>query len=314
MRTIYVTVESSKTDFISGLTDRNFKVSENKVDMPIERFLTGEPASIGILFDITASMLIAEKKDNNDAVAGIYEAVRAQPAGNEYFLIGFNRTINTLTDWTTKAENIETGLKGLRTLQDQKSGANIPPIDAIFPAIGKFSGAKHKKKALIIFSDGFYGGDTKYSEKEIIKAALAQNVQIYTLTLREADFEDRNPVGGYYSPGDPHRRIGKTYTPGTAFFKTLAEITGGRAQDVPSNRPGNLEADLEDDNRTPFQRRIDRIFAALRSQYSITYSLPDPKPREKAVSVSVKLQLKPEQKAGKGNITLRFREKFTAGE
>jgi len=94
---------------------------------------------------------------------------------------------------------------------------------------------RHAKKVLILFSDG---DDTisRHSAADAVEAALAGNIQIYTVDLRPA-------------PGA---------TPGASLLRSLASVTGGRAFTLQQGAAAVTDAVLEDYHAT----------------YVVTYKLP----------------------------------------
>jgi VWFA-related protein len=311
--TLYVTVESTKTDFITGLNAGHFKIFENKAPQKITFFGEGTaPMSVGILFDVSDSLRNLFPGDLDEAAAGISAAVRAQPAGNDYFLMAFNKQVTLLADWTKDSASIETGLENRESVQRKGQGATTLLYDACFQAIEKLNAGKHEKKVLIVFTDGI-DGSSKHLKKEVVDLARDSNIQVYTLTVREAmtvdinSIENQTPARGPIDPPGPNKG------PASQFLRDITDFTGGTAHIVPSTAPGNLDREFKSDERSLFRKKLDLVFAALRSQYTIKYS-PQSTGGDEFRKVDVKLVLTPEMREGKGSVSLKFREKFKPAE
>lgn len=301
---LFVTVESTKTDFVSGLKAEHFRVFENNVEQKITSVLPGGgPVSIGILFDVSDSMTWATyTKDIEDAAAGIYEAVGAQSQRNEYFLMGFNKRAVLMTDWTANPEDISRGLRGLPAIQTTGQGRTTVVYDTCFEALEKLTARKAEKKVLIAFTDGL-DGSSKHRRDEVIEFARDNNIQVYSLSINE-------PL----TTGDTRNNariseLTRSLPRITPFLDDITRSTGGAAYSVVSRAPGNLDRDYKEDGRSPFRRKIDLVFAALSSQYTLLYS-PAAARAGSQTKVEVKLILNAGEKKGKGVISLRFREKF----
>jgi VWFA-related protein len=303
-RTVYVTVESTKTDFVTGLNAGQFKVFENKHEQKISSFGAGAgPMSIGILFDVSESVLQGFRKDTADAAAAISEGVRAQTGRNDYFLIGFNKRVTLLADWTKDPEAISKGLKNRDDIRGKGRGASTALYDAFFEAIVKLNASGNEKKVLIAFSDGV-DNSSEHKAQEIIDLARDSNIQVYSLTTREA-----------ITPGDFRPNFGTA--PMLRIWQFLGDITaatGGAAHEIPSAAPGNLDKELKKGADAGFPGKIGKIFEALSSQYTLVYTPVGPAAGDKLRKVDVKLVLTPEMRESKGSISLKFREKFKPGK
>lgn len=303
-KTVYVTVESTKTDFISGLKAENFKVFENGVEQKIRSVRSGsEPMSIGVLFDVSPSVTRAYAQDANYAVKGFLEAVNGQPAANEYFLIGFNRRTELLADWTSEPNFIAAAINRLSVLQNKKP-SNTPSLyDACQEALQKLKKGKHGKKVLLLFTDGIDTG-SKERRKEV--KSLVQNSQIlvYTITVGEwVETDHPNPIMPV---------MGLPELEAAQFLNDLVGMSGGRRFYANATNPENPVRVSVKNGKPELSTVFEKIFRELQSQYEIGY-IPSKSVRtDETQNVNVKLSLPSEVKKGKGSISARFREKYPA--
>jgi VWFA-related protein len=244
--------------------------------------------SIGFLYDVSGSMSSEYVKDLNDATQAIYETVRSQSGDNEYFLIGFNKNVIVLADWTSDPEVMSDGLKRL----PKKGAGNTAVYDACFTALEKLNSSGKHKKVLIMFTDGT-DNNSVHKRNEIIKLASTSPVLIYAVTLRERPRASLipaiQPMGGW------------------EFLYEITGMTGGTTLFVDSGSSKNIVMGLE---KPKFELAFEKVFSELRSQYAIQYLPAEEK--NKAHSVDIKVAIPAEMKKGKGDVSLRYRKKFKA--
>jgi VWFA-related protein len=298
---VYVTVESSKTDFVGGLKAADFKVFEDKTEQPIDSFREGGPASIGFLFDVSGSVVGTNLQDPNDAAAGIYEGVSNNSGKHEYFLIGFNRDITVLADWTADAEKFSKGLNSLPTLQG-KNSKFTSLYDAFLVAVEKFGTAKNEKKVLIMFTDGL-DSTSKSKRKEIREKAFAADILIYSVTIMPPVITRSGGVQETY--GGSIREL-----EAEEFLNDITGMTGGTRYKVPKSLPENSEKRNEAEGRPAPKAAFGKIFAELRSQYSIRYFPKTTGNPDRTRVIDVKGFPSKDIKKGSGAISLRFRKKY----
>lgn len=275
--TIYVTATNAKTDLVVGLKPQFFRIYENNVEQKITSFNSApEPMSIGFLFDFSDSIVNgASNEAINEAANNIYEFAKKQNQKNEYFLIGFNRNVVTLLDWSTNPDDLEGALNKLPSIQTKRSKTSSV-YDAYFEAINKLETGKHAKKVLIAFTDG-EDSSSKTTPRQLIQLAKGTSTLIYTVTLGSLHFS-------------------------SAVLEALSEDSGGYVN-VPPDTSSMLMA-------PGLGYTFERIFEELSKQYSITFIPSNPKADGKAASIDVKLNIQPAEKKEIGFVHLRFRGKY----
>jgi len=196
-----VTVTDPMQRLVTGLSQDNFQVFENKKAQQIKHFSSEDvPVSLGIIVDTSGSM--ASKMDRvREAVKQFCDSANPQ---DEFFIITFSDEPRLLQDFGDSAQDIEGKLlfaipKGRTAL-----------LDAIYMGLRKMREARYSKRALLIISDG---GDnhSRYSEHEVNSAVKESDVMIYAIGTF-----DRNV-------STLEERLGPQ------LLSDIAETTGGRA-------------------------------------------------------------------------------------
>jgi len=305
-RTIYVTAESSKTGFVGGLKAENFQILENKKELPIEFFAAGRPASVGFLFDVSGSVSGISIRDVNDTAAAISESVRNNSVKNEYFLIGFNRSVALLADWTADVGQISKGLDSLPSIQTRDNSYFTSFYDAFSRAVEQFGTAKNEKRILIMFTDGIDSG-SKAKRKEIMEKAFSSDIIVYSVTLMPAVKVVHRDIQTSYPSSIPEME-------GEDFLDDITGMTGGRRYKIPTSNPESIIRTHKADDRSAASRAFEMIFAELGSQYTIQYYPESMGKPEQASLLSVRLTVPKEVKKKNGAISLRYRQKYEFAE
>jgi Ca-activated chloride channel family protein len=196
-----VTVTDPMLRLVTGLSQDNFQVFENKKPQQIKHFSSEDvPVSLGIIVDTSGSMA-SKMVRVREAVKQFCDSANPQ---DEFFVITFSETAHLVHDFTDSAQDIEEKLvfaipKGRTAL-----------LDAIYMGLRKMREAKYSKKALLIISDG---GDnhSRYSEREVKSAVKESDVMIYAIGTFDR-----------YVPTEEEML-------GPQLLSDITETTGGRA-------------------------------------------------------------------------------------
>ena len=216
---------------VTGLERENFRVYENGKEQEIEKFASEDsPVSIGVIFDMSGSM--ADKIDRSRLAA--VQFFRTANPSDEFFLVNFNDQAQLVSEFTSTVADLQS------RLMYTAAHGQTALFDGIYLGLIQMNVARHRKKALLVISDG---GDnhSRYSETDIRKFVREADVQIYSIGLFE-------PTGG----PTPEEQAGPSV------LYSLAEMTGAR-----SFRVQNLN-DLPDIAL--------KISMELRNQYVIGYT------------------------------------------
>ncbi len=272
VKTDLVTLTLTVTDvygrFVSGLKQDAFTIYDNGEKQDITFFSDADsPISIGIVFDVSGSM-------NSEKIAKARKAlekfVNMSHPSDEYFLIAFSNKANLLMDRTRDAEAVLSKL----TLIKPKDDTAL--YDACYLGIERVTRGTHRKKALLIISDG-QDNASRYNFGEVRRLMKESDVVTYAVGI--VDVQDLTS------------RVGMQ---GQAFLDELTSVTGGR-----SFYP-NSDVEMEE--------IFERIALELRHQYSIGYTPKDFELNGKWRKVKTKI--KPPR--GLPRLTVRGREGYYA--
>ena len=229
---IPVMVMDNKERMITGLTREQFRVWDEKAEQVISHFAAEDvPVSISLLFDASGSM----GKKLVESRAAVMAFINAANPDDEFSLIQFNDHPQLLQGFTTRKEDIEDRLKVIQ------SNGRTALLDAIVLSLAEMRHAKHRRKAILILSDGG-DNDSRYTVREVKSRLRETDVQIYSIGIMES-----------YS----NRYITLEEMEGAALLDDVARQTGGRLFEV-----GNL-------NDLP--AIAVKIGTALRNQYLLGY-------------------------------------------
>lgn len=232
MVVVSVTVTGPHDRIVTGLDPSAFVVYDDKVPQRIAAFATEDaPVSVGMIFDSSGSM--ADKIDTSKAAAmQFFKTCNMQ---DEFMLIDFNERPKWVGGFTSKFEDVQDRLVGIR------AGGTTALVDAIYLGLAKMKNASMGRKALLVISDG---GDnhSRYTEDDLRRLVQESDVQIYAV--------------GVFEPLRTRHRT-QEEARGPRLLADIAEMSGGRlfsASDV-SELPDIME----------------RISIELRNQYAIGY-------------------------------------------
>lgn len=241
--TLTATIEDRSGRPVTNLRKEDFVVYEEGAPQQISVFHDDErvPVSVGILFDTSGSM-VDKIDDVQDAVEHF---VRTTNPEDDIFLIEFNRRTRLVEDFTGDRERLRRAIGSLRP------GGATALYDAVAEGLQHLQAGKHKKKALLLITDG---NDTSSdaSLREVVATAQQSEALIYAMGIGHGE----RGVFGHL------RGIFKDEVD-VDVLRQLAQITGGRAILVEGeHRRGG--ADVIDQS-------AQEVGAELRGQYTLGY-------------------------------------------
>ncbi len=232
--TLTVTVTDTYGRYVSGLGKSAFAVFDNKQQQEITHFSDDDsPVSVGVIFDVSGSMSGDKVKRARDALA---KFIQTSHDSDEYFLIAFNSRAQLLLDRTRDGDSILNKL----TFVETKSQTAL--YDACYLGVEKVQRGSHKKRALLLISDG-QDNDSRYTFNELRKLLKESDVTLYAI--------------GILSGSDAGSAMGME---GQGVLDELSGVSGGKAFFPRS------AAEMDD--------IFEQIALELRHQYSIGYK-PD---------------------------------------
>lgn len=222
---------------VVNLSRECFRLFEDQVEQKILNFVSEDaPVSIGLLFDLSASMKDKMRKASDSAI-GMLKTANPE---DEFFLVEFNDRPKLVVPFTRDVDEIQ------QELARAKPRGQTSLFDAIHLAVEQMKSARHLRKALIVVSDG---GDnhSRHSETEIKEDMLEADVQVYAMGIFDQD-------------GARNRT--REERDGPRLLSDLAEKTGGR------HFPVSDLSELPD--------VCSRIGEALRNEYLLGYFSTNP--------------------------------------
>jgi len=238
------TVTDREGRAVTGLKKEDFTVLENGVPQDIAVFHDDErvPVSIGIIFDTSGSMV-----DKIEGVqdAAIHFANTTNPE-DDIFLIRFSSNVSLVQDFTNDRGQLKRAIGGLHA-----QGSTLL-YDAILEGLEHLQAGQHKKKALLVITDG---NDTSSSVglQETIATVQQSEAIVYALGIGHGE---RGSFGHLLFGGHEDRVNIEALT-------AIASASGGRAVLVegPHHR-GKVDQ---------IDQAALQVSAELRNQYTIAY-------------------------------------------
>jgi VWFA-related protein len=301
-----VTVRDKHGDLVPSLTAKDFTLTEDSRPQVIKSFSheSNLPFRLGLLVDTSRSVesaMDAERKAAEKFVDLMLPAdTKDAKAGDQAFLIHFDREVELLEDFTNSRDKLHHELDEMGPTTGERNNPQGPETsggdqnggygqhggahggtqlyDAIFLAADELMKPKDGRKALIIFSDGVDRG-SKETLNEALDAADHANLSVYTIYFKGEQERSQSgfPGGGHHGGmgggggypggggwpgggGGGHRRDEETGVDGKKIMEQIATRTGARYFEA--KKKENLD-DI-----------YNQIAQELRGQYLLSYT-PD---------------------------------------
>lgn len=243
--TLSVGVTDKQGQPLTNLKQADFAVYEDGQLQELDFFgAEDQPISFGLVLDRSQSMNEGGKLTN--AVEAALAFLRAGNPQNEAFCLAFNETAGLLADFTSDYPKIGAGLSRLWG----EGGTAL--YDAILAGLEKLASAKHRRRALIVITDG-RDEHSQHKLSELIQRVQQNDAQIYAIgfySLVEAEaYREEKPFVTLMD--------GTRVDNPRLVFKTLAAETGAET--------------FFPKNAVELSGTIARIAASLRRQYTLAY-------------------------------------------
>ncbi|HEX8128413.1 MAG TPA: VWA domain-containing protein, partial [Pyrinomonadaceae bacterium] len=184
---LIVTVTDEKGRFVTSLPKESFAVFEGKSAREISYFDTSDvPVSVGILIDVSRSME-AQSIDAARQLAAKFIGL-GHPE-NEYFLVEFNDKWRELSAWTRDRQALtealsKVGMAGADAERKKpKPHGQTALNDACFGALEKMARATHRKRAILILTDGGRDNASAHKSGELRRLSVTSGVLLYPVAL-----------------------------------------------------------------------------------------------------------------------------------
>jgi VWFA-related protein len=229
---VAATVSDRQGRFVSGLRQEDFRLYEDGALRPITHFTSERvPVSLGILLDTSSSMEGEKMAAAKQALQRLLFDLLGPE--DEVFLYRFDNIPQLVQDWTTDRERVWSALRRL-----QARGATTL-YDGIAQALPLAAKGRHRKKALLIISDG--NDSSSYTKIDTLKSMIHESeVLVYAIGI------DAMP----YTTSQPPRLPWFAGTLRAPFFATALfqgrGIPRPRPFPIPLPRPGGPRGPITD--------------------------------------------------------------------
>jgi VWFA-related protein len=215
-------VSDDRGRFVSGLVKDDFTIYDNGAPQTITHFNSDRvPVSLGILLDTSGSMT----DDKMTAARAAIDRFVVDLLGpeDELFFVEFNDRAHLLQDWTTDRQAIK------RAVRRSVARGGTAMYDAVAESLPMASAGKHRKKAILVISDG-NDADSRVTVFELRQAIRESEVMVYALGV-----DGRNlPPGLFPTQPPPIRPPNTTPFPPTTPLPPIPGIGGvGRPRTFP---------------------------------------------------------------------------------
>jgi VWFA-related protein len=193
--TVSVTGEAGR--HLSDLKRESFTVYEAGVRQEIAHFsIVDQPASISIVFDVSASM---KGKKFDQAAQALKQFVKTTHRDDNFSLVGFNDHASVLLDSVNDAEELLFKVTGILPR------GNTSLHDAVAMGLRQMANGPLSRQVLIVITDG-QDNHSRLSGGKLRRMAEEAGVPIYSIPIRDF-LIDRS---------------------GKPLIEELSELTGGR--------------------------------------------------------------------------------------
>ena len=237
-----ITVTDKKGQLVTGLTQNDFTILEDKVPQQIDSFTSEEnnnlPLYVGVLMDTSPSTAGKLKFEQESAMNFIQTVVR--PRKDRVLFATFDDQVTLRQDFTDRLELLDRAVFAVKA-----TGKQTALYDAIWQFCDEKMRSAQGRRSLVIITDG----DDTYSRADINDAIdIAQRTEttIFAISTKAG-----------LSGAVPGVEAGTVKDRGDKGLERLCEETGGAAFFT-----GDMLA---------LERSFTKIARELRSQYLITY-------------------------------------------
>ena len=246
---VAVSVSDANGRFISGLQQDDFVLYEDGVEQPVTHFSNERvPVSLGLVIDTSGSM--AGEKWTHARTALNRFVVDLLGEDDQVFLYQFNNDPFMLEDWTTDRSRLS------RAMARIVPRGGTAMYDAMADAVPIASSGSHRKKAIVVISDG---NDTNSSTdvRDLKRLIRDTEVLVYAVGI---DGDSESSSGGIFGrppvrlpfpfpiPGSRRRQAPPIWGGGpsagsrlgdrvnAAALRELTDDSGGRTEIVRTSR------------------------------------------------------------------------------
>lgn len=272
-----ITVTDKKGQFVSGLTENDFLILEDKIPQKIDSFTSEEnnnlPLYVAVLMDTSPSTAAKLKFEQESAMNFIQTVVRARR--DRVLFATFDHEVTLRQDFTDRLELLDRAVYSVK-----KTGEQTALYDAIWQFCDQKMRSAQGRRAVVVITDG----EDTYSRADINDAIdIAQRTEttIFAISTKAGLLSTVVGVEAGTVKGKADKNLDR-----------LADETGGAAF---------FTGDM-----LSLERSFTKISKELRSQYLITYRPTNDKYDGSYRRVEVKLT------NGLGSLKLRTKRGYKA--
>jgi len=243
---VAVRVTDRKDNEIHGLTVDRFSLYEDGILQKIAFFnAEDEPVSLGILLDVSGSMVATGKLDHaKDALSHLLSTMRPD---DEMFYLRFHRQVDRIVDFTSDPHRILSAISETGATQD---GTSL--YDAVATALCYMRRAHQHKRALLVVTDGA-DQNSHRSLEELIPIVQASQTQVFIIgCFSKEEYDFYRNLHGEKATMVTNQEIDNPLVA----FKRLADESGAECFFPPVDK---------------LQEAVDAVAHQLRTQYTLAY-------------------------------------------
>ena len=265
---VAVTVTDARGRFVDGLTRDDFLVYEDGEPVEIALFDNERtPVSLGIALDTSGSMDGRKMRAARSALDQfLYDLLGPD---DEIFLYRFDYAPVLLQDWTTDRDLLSRAIRGIRPRGETAL------YDAVAAALPRVAEGRHRKKALLVISDG-NDNNSETDDRDLRPMIRETEALVYAIGLDGRATRRRGILGGPLRPplpGAPFPIPGRgrppQLPPGNPFRALQEErVNTGALRDLTDDSGGRTEIVRDADDLAPATAGIAR---ELSRQYFLGY-------------------------------------------
>jgi Ca-activated chloride channel homolog len=240
---VYASVYDRDSRLVSGLTQEDFAVFEDRVEQEITSFVQTEiPSTIGIVLDTSGSM--RNKMRLVEEAIDLFLSL-SHPQ-NELFFIRFDHQVELVENFTYDVEDIRDAIANVVI----KGGTAL--YDALYLSVEKAREGNEPKKVILLFTDG-EDKDSFYRHEEVVEKVRESDTQVFVVGFLD---EDLSSGRGFFGLFKSQRQKVEDE------MKTVAEVTGGQA--------------FFPEEITELSSVFEQIAHELKNQYRLAYISSNP--------------------------------------
>jgi VWFA-related protein len=191
---VTATVTDASGRFAAQLRKEDFVVREDGQRQQISHFSSERvPVSLGIVLDVSGSMAGEKFRAAQSALDRfMYDLLAPE---DEVFILSFSDQTDLVSNWTTDRQRLANGLRSIRP----RGGTAL--YDAVAEAVPMAQGGRHKKKAVLVISDG-NDTDSRTPANALQSLIRETEVLVYAIGIDGAGSSTSSSSGGTW-PGQP---------------------------------------------------------------------------------------------------------------